>query len=484
MGSDVTPDRTEARVNRSPSREDPLARLATTWLGGPVGLHARLSGNRWTPLAVAFAVTTGMFVLGVLQKVPCHGVGWPRESGYAFSHLCYTDVPYLYRERGFAQGNLAYLDTGNYPPLEYPVLTGAVMQVTAWLTQAFGSGDAMRDSVLYFDLTVVFLFVCALVTVWALARLCLRRPYDVLFFAAAPVLALAGTINWDLAAVALTTCALLAWSRSRPYLAGILIGLGAATKFYPLLLLGPLLVLALRTGRMRLWTTTTLSALAAWLVVNLPVMLLAESSWAVFWSFNTARMGDFGSIWYVLGLAGHPLKAVNTVSLGLFGLACAGIAALGLFAPRRPRLAQLAFLTVAAFLLVNKVYSPQYVLWLLPLVALARPRWRDWTIWQVGELLYWLAIWLHLSGSLAAGGAERLYWLAVAIRVAATGYLCVLVVRDILRPSADVVRAGDRVDDPTGGPFDDAADADWWRGGRSRSPEPTERALQEEGVAR
>ncbi len=256
-----------------------------------------------------------------------------------------------------------------------------------------------------------------------------------------------------------------------------------ATKFYPLLLLGPLLVLALRTGRMRMWATTALSALAAWLVVNLPVLLLAESSWAVFWSFNTARMGDFGSIWYVLGLAGHPVTAVNTLSLGLFGLACAGVAALGLFAPRRPRLAQLAFLTVAAFLLVNKVYSPQYVLWLLPLVALARPRWRDWAIWQVGELLYWLAIWLHLSGSLAAGGAERLYWLAVVVRMATTGYLCVLVVRDILRPSADVVRADDLVDDPTGGPFDGAADADW-RGGRSRSPEPIERALQEEGVAR
>ncbi|OKJ25939.1 hypothetical protein AMK24_31495, partial [Streptomyces sp. CB02366] len=44
---------------------------------------------------------------------------------------------------------------------------------------------------------------------------------------------------------------------------------------------------------------------------------------------------------------------------------CAGIAGLALSAARRPRFAQLAFLVVAAFVLTNKVYSPQYVRWLI-----------------------------------------------------------------------------------------------------------------------
>jgi uncharacterized membrane protein len=453
-------------VSRSPSREDPLARLATTWLGGPIGRYARIGASRWTPLTVAFLVTTAMFVIGVVEKAPCHGQGWPRESNYAFSHLCYTDVPYLYRERGFAEGGIAYLDRGNYPPLEYPVLTGAVMQVTAWVTQAFESTDAVAGSVLFTDLTVVVLFGFALLTAWALSRITPHRPYDVMFFALAPVLALAGTINWDLVAVALTTCALLTWSKSRPFATGILLGLGAAAKFYPLFLLGPLLVLALRSGKLRLWGVTLLSAVAAWMVVNLPLLLLAQDSWATFWSFNAGRAGDFGSIWYVLGLAGHPVSMVNAVSLGLFAVACVGIGWLGLFAPRRPRLAQLVFLTVAAFVLVNKVYSPQYVLWLLPLVALARPRWRDWAVWQAGEVIYWLAIWLHLAGALvpaSEGTPDRFYWLAVGIRIAATVYLCVMVVRDILNPATDVVREGGLVDDPAGGPFDHAADAGGFR---------------------
>jgi uncharacterized membrane protein len=452
-------------VSRSPSRDDPLAGLATTWLGGPIGLHARIGASRWAPLTVVFLVTTAMFVIGVVTKVPCHAQGWPRDSNFAYSHLCYTDVPYLYRERGFADGAIAYLDSGNYPRLEYPVLTGAVMQVTAWVTQAFET-EAIAGSVLFFDLTVVVLFLFALLAVWALVRICARRPYDVMLFAAAPTLALAGTINWDLAAVALTTCALLAWSRSRPFAAGVLIGLGAATKFYPLLLLGPLLVLALRTGKTRLWGVTALAAAASWLAVNLPLLLFAQDSWNTFWTFNANRGGEFGSLWYVLELGADQASTVNSLSLGLFAAACAGIAWLALFAPVRPRLAQLAFLTVAAFLLVNKVYSPQYVLWLLPLVVLARPRWRDWTIWQAGEVIYWVAIWLHLAGTLAPaidGAPDRMYWFAVAVRMAATVYLCVVVVRDIVDPSSDLVREGGLVDDPTGGPFSGAVDAGWHR---------------------
>ncbi|GAA4953097.1 hypothetical protein GCM10023238_19320 [Streptomyces heliomycini] len=73
-------------------------------------------------------------------------------------------------------------------------------------------------------------------------------------------------------------------------------------------------------------------------------------------------------------------------------LCCVGVAALALTAPRRPRFAQLAFLIVAAFILTNKVYSPQYVLWLVPLAALARPKWRDFLVWQGAcEVAYFLA---------------------------------------------------------------------------------------------
>jgi uncharacterized membrane protein len=148
----------------------------------------------------------------------------------------------------------------------------------------------------------------------------------------------------------------------------------------------------------------------------------------------------------------------------LFALGCGAIAILGLVAPRRPRLPQLAFLVVVAFLLVNKVYSPQYVLWLLPLAALARPRWRDLLIWQAGEIIYFGAIWLQLSGDLApaaSGAAPVPYILAILVRVAAQLYLVGLVIRDILQPWHDPVRVDGLTDDPAGGILDE-------------TPEPTE----------
>ena len=89
----------------------------------------------------------------------------------------------------------------------------------------------------------------------------------------------------------------------------------------------------------------------AWLVVNLPVMYLAPEGWAKFYSFSQTRVVDFGSLLAVLAPAlGRSRSATETgqhLAMVLMVLAAAGIAALALTAPRRPRFAQLAFLIVA-----------------------------------------------------------------------------------------------------------------------------------------
>ena len=63
-----------------------------------------------------------------------------------------------------------------------------------------------------------------------------------------------------------------------------------------------------------------------------------------------------------------------------------GVGALVALAPRRPRVPQIAFLLVAGFIVFNKVDSPQYALWLVPLAVLARPRWPSMLLWQVTEV--------------------------------------------------------------------------------------------------
>ena len=202
-----------------------------------------------------------------------------------------------------------------------------------------------------------------------------RRPWDAAF-ALSPALALSGLINWDLIAVALTAGALWAWARERPVLTGVLIGLGTAAKLYPLFLLGGLLVICLREQRLRRFAAATLAAAAAWGLANLPAYVSGRDQWEVFWTFNSARGADLGSIWLVIEQASNSdfaAHSINVWSWLIFGAWCVGVLVLGLRAPETPRLAQLGFLIVAGFLLVNKVYSPQYVLWLLPLAVLAGP---------------------------------------------------------------------------------------------------------------
>ena len=452
-----------------PSRSDPLVTAASESIGGPAGDHA--SGHWWwTPVRVVLAVAALAFVLGMVQKTPCVRDDWS-GSQLRYAAMCYSDVPYLYTGRGFAAGYLPYADNGGrYQAMEYPVLTGYFAYGAAVVTHALSDGDVAArrlvpgdrvyaqpgvgaESSLYFVVTAVLLAPFALLSAWFLSGVHRRRPWDAMLFAASPALVLTGLVNWDLLAVATVAGALWAWSRDRPVLAGALIGLGAAVKLYPLFLLGALLVVCLRRGRMRAFGATTLAAVLAWLAVNLPAMLTAFDQWKAFWVFNHSRGADLGSVWLVWQQMGHTVTPglVNAVSLVFFGAVCLGVLVLGLRARRTPRIPQLACLVVVGFLVINKVYSPQYVLWLLPLVALARPRWRDVLIWTAGEVFYFGSVWLYLGGWTASGSSgqpDRFYWLAIAVRVAAELYIAVLVVRDVLLPAHDPVRADGLTDDP------------------------------------
>jgi uncharacterized membrane protein len=352
--------------------------------------------------------------------------------------------------------------SGDMPYLEYPVLTGVFMEVAAWLTP--GSGSIQDQEQWYWMVNAGLLMVCAAVIAVCVARTHARRPWDGLLVALAPAFALTATINWDLLAVALTAAAMLMWSRGRSLAFGVLLGLATAAKLYPGLLLGPLLLLCWRAGKWRDFGRALAGAAVAWLVVNLPVWFFARAGWSQFYTFSHDRGVDFGSFWLILAQnSSNPLTTdtVNNLAIALMVLCCVGIAMLTMTAPRRPRFAQLAFLIVAAFILTNKVYSPQYVLWLVPLAALARPKWRDFLIWQACEVGYFLGIWLYLayttSGDAHKGLPQDGYHWAIVVHLLGTLYLCAVIVRDILMPDRDPVRrAGD--DDPSGGVLDGAED--------------------------
>ena len=402
-------------------------------------------------------------VLALTNKWACRAGAW---NGYLtqFQAHCYTDIYPLYFNEGLSSGKVPYADH----PVEYPVLIGGSMQLVAWLVRPIT--DPFVRGREFFDVTIVLLSIFFVLGVLATAYLAGRsRRWTALGVALAPAVILGAFINWDLVAMGLAMLGMAAWAARRGVLAGALIGLAVATKFYPVLFLGPLVLLCWRAGRMREFWVTAGSAAAAWLLVNVPVMIVNLSGWARFYLLSETRTADWGSIWYFFETEHWPVigttsvHSLNAISSLVFLVTCVGIAVLIMAAPRRPRLPQAFFLVLAAFLLSNKVWSPQYVVWLAPLVVLARPRFGAYALWQLAEVGYFFAIWAYLitvsvTGPAAVDGiSSGLYFAALLARFLTVLLLCVLVIRDILHPAGDVVRA-DGTDDPAGGVLSGAAD--------------------------
>ena len=495
-----------------PSRTDVLGAAVSEVVGGPVGRHALLGRTRLlTPLRVMFVIALVFLALGWSTKAACLqtvGTGAPDqkvanwENQRAYYELCYSDTVPLYGAELLSQGKFPYksswleLDSQGKPQkqydgspavryMEYPVLTGLYQYVSMSLAKTYTAVakatrlpvlNGVAEVVMFFNIAAFGLALAWLTTVWATAMLAGRRIWDAALVAASPILIFQIFTNFDALATALAVGGLLAWARRRPGLAGMLIGLGVAAKLYPALFLLPLLVLGVRTGRLTDAVRTAVVAALTWLAINLPVMLLYPRGWSEFYRLNTRRTQDMDSLFNVItsftGWPGldpnlgfwQPPVVLNAVVAALFLTCCAAIAYIGLTAPQRPRLAQLAFLVVAAFLLVNKVWSPQFSLWLVPLAVLALPHRRVLLAWMTVDALVWVPRMLYLYGEQNKGLPEQWFTATVLLRDMAVVGLVVLVVRQIYRPEQDLVRMGGRIDDPAGGVFDGAPDSfpQWW----------------------
>lgn len=403
-----------------PARADPLVATLSAAIGGPRGRHAR-GYVTWLPAgAVIVVLTTVTFAIGMLQKSACARSGW--DSSIRYTHLCASDLPGSYTAQG----------------LNHPVLTTywayAAAKVTHWL----------HDSATMFVVVngVGFLLLAVLAAL-LLSRVRPDRPWEAAAFAMSPALALTGLVSWDLIAVAAVAGALWAYARADLGLTGVLIGVGTSAGVYPALLLFALLALAVRQRAWLAWGVIAVTAAASWTILNLPAMLTRWDAWSRFWSGLVHRGAGAGSAWMLLQDAtGKPISA-GTLNLcaGILVIALlAGVFALGALSPREPTLAELAFLCVLAVVLVDKVYAPQFALWLLPLAVLARPRWRDQLIWQGAEVLFFCATAWNLAGLMSSGdGPGAMYDITIAIRLAAEIGLAALVVYDRLRPQTMTV---------------------------------------------
>jgi len=459
----------------APSRDDPFVTAASQAVGGPIGRHAR-PHPFWTPLRLVLALVTLAGVLNLVHTAPCQAGAW--WSGAAYADLCYSDVPLGYVPRGHAEGVAPYEDTGSrYARATEPAPVAALAFASAWVARTLSGGgstgaevsaradvpvaelatqEAVREEALaFYGGYALLMVVSALVLGALLVGLSGRRPFDAAAFAIAPVLVASATIGWDLLGAALAVGAVYAWSRLRLVAYGALLGTAVAVASWPVAVAVAMVALAVRAGRTRSVLGAVGVAASVWALWQLPVLLLAPQVW---WgTVNHTLDGGigYGSLWRLATSYGLSISSGRLVTLVVVALALVAFAVLGLAlrAPVAPRLPQVVLLLLVGGLVVWPVYSPQYVLWLLPFAVLARPCWRDLLWWQAGEICYFLAVWWTLSGATVDAGSvvDKPYTVAIVVRVVAELWFGGVVVRDILRPEQDPARAEPACDSAGGG---------------------------------
>jgi uncharacterized membrane protein len=342
---------------------------------GPFGIFA---------LVFVVAASVLFLVGGYALKAQClAGFG-----GREFSHLCYNDIQPLYGIRGVAENIFPYVNGGLAGSelvngaIEYPVLTGLFMWASGLLVTADSS---------YLSLSALLLSPFGLMTSWLLWRMAGLRA---LLWAAAPAIVLYAFHNWDLLAVAAATSGFYLWWRGTPAWAAVALGVGGALKMYPLMFLGPLaLELAWRKDLFAA-ARVALAGVGTWVALNLPFMIGGFDGWYATYGFHSQRTANFDSIWY-FGWPEWSATRTNVISSGL--LVSSFLLILGFSVMRARRSDSFPFLQtcaalLAAFLLFNKVHSPQYTLWLLPFLVLLRVHIGWWIAYSIADLAVYVGV--------------------------------------------------------------------------------------------
>lgn len=481
----------------APAETEPAARKFIDFLGGPVDKHGRLAESRWFhPVQVIVSVAMLFLAGGFLTKAHCTRGSINPDTGAidldwsgnrAYVSACYNDIIPLFAGRGLDTGGFPYAyswqedDVTRY--LEYPVLTGYFQGIMGWLARvSYPPVEAVSKYLVpvpmagwYFILTVLVLSLFWVATVRMACALAGRRIWDIMLVAASPLVLVHAFTNWDILAIFFAVAGLLLFARGRTAWAGVAIGLGTATKLWPLFLLGAIIVLALRLRRFRALIIVAITTAVTWLVVNLPVMLAYPEAWNEFNRLNSTRSWEWTTIYAVAARltlfdgfdpdGAEVPQILNTVSLALFIASCVAIAILGLVVKRQPRMAELVFLIIAAFLLFNKVWSPQYSLWLVIPAVLAFPRWRLLLTWMTVDMLVWPVLMWHMHGADKNGLPAEFLDVVVLTRTGLIVVLVVCVVRQMLgknlpgqqlsgdRNHADPVYRAHNGYDPLAGPL-------------------------------
>ncbi|MHB8510809.1 MAG: glycosyltransferase 87 family protein [Actinomycetota bacterium] len=396
-------------------------------------------------IALAVLITGVGLIAGFLLKRPCAGPGITATDPYRKD--CYSDITFLYPRKDspggepgsykpFSLGGIAYRDNN----LEYPALTGLTITVAnVFVAQNDAAGFLSRNAIVLSIITLIGAGCLAAVS---------QRKWRIVLLAIAPALISYAFHNWDLLPMGLMCVGIWAYTRKKDSLAGAMLGLGAAAKVFPGLLV-PALFLARRKQGVSPYKLVRSSVI--WFAVpNLIVLAYAGSAgWWYPWKFQSQRFPNFETLAYFLyqhlvhwfprwsflyDPPGHHSTYARDFQIS--SLVVFAAASIWLFRReyRRPegfRPIVCGMGIVILFLLTGKVYSPQYAVWLLPFFVLLDLPWWAYAAFAITDMLVLSLIWAYFTRLFDAQAAHatmsawplHLLEIGVFIRYAALGLI-------------------------------------------------------------
>lgn len=341
-------------------------------------------------------------------------------------HYQYSDVAGFYAVRHLAAHAFPYVRQ----PFEYPVLIGMWIWITAWVP---GFGGYMLANLIGF-------WGVAVGILWFLRRL---APETYQWFTVFPLLLVYGFQNWDVLAILPLVAAWWAFEANRPWTTGICLAVGTATKLFPIMA-APVMVYewwvkGKRGESLSLITGMTL----VWIAVNVPFALSNFSGWSLFYRFNALRPAG-ADLWSVL----HLTNSLTTWQANAISFCLVVVAYLWAFSRIRTGASSRSiFVSVlVVFFVVNKVFSPQYILWVFAMAIVGE--WPPWTLAVItaggflefansfGRLL--VPIWRTDGETVLSHIVKGFYPFGVAIRYLILAWVGVVGTRHAVKRSGSV----------------------------------------------
>ena len=254
-------------------------------------------------------------------------------------------------------------DTRVQHPVEYPALTGLVM----WLLSFFVSPSetAVFD---YYRITAAFQIVLLAISAYLIFKIAGKK-YG-FYFILAPAVLYSLNRNWDIWAIAAMLLAIDLFEKKRFQLSAILLAVSIATKFFPIVLMLPIMIIFLRNKQIKLFIRYAVTTAVAWAVINLPFVLINYEGWAYFYKFSAERGLGSASFFEITNII---LPSITFSSIHFYILNILALVAVTTYFVKLksvPTLAATSFFVMFGFILFNKQYSMQYVIWLSALAVL------------------------------------------------------------------------------------------------------------------